>query len=189
MKRLFVLFFVLIGILNANSQTVLDKMSENINQTVQTDYSNGEKWIAFVHASAIMGGTIMVDMADYLEITPEGQQGWVTIWANATLGIGLGEEGLPFSFGLFKRKYSLNTPDSPNHFLEVSGDISAAGFTFIDMGVQVGADKLAYIDYLTYAPEVSFDVAGVGLSFHVFSIEVKKDRLNDLLNSLLVERS
>ena len=47
----------------------------NVGQ-IQTDYNNGEKWVAYFSATIAGNGlTFSVDLADYLGITPEGQAG------------------------------------------------------------------------------------------------------------------
>ena len=187
MKNLIVTLLILLGMFNLQAQTILDEMSNLIVSEVQTDYENGQKWIAFIHAdNELQGGTLMIDMADFLEVSPEGQQGWVTIWANTTLGIGI---DLPVGFGLYKRNYSLNAPDSPEYLLNIGGNVSAAGFTVIDYGVTLGGETGAYISGITASEDISTDIASFGLDIHVISIEVRREQLIYVLNNLIVPGS
>lgn len=37
-----------------------------------------------------IGGTFLIDLADLMKITPEGKEGWVTVWVDGKAGLGLG---------------------------------------------------------------------------------------------------
>ncbi len=55
---------------------------------------------------ASAGGTVLIDLADLFEITPEGKEGFVTVWVDGSVNIGLSMPGtLPVTLGIIKHKY------------------------------------------------------------------------------------
>ena len=59
-------------------------------------YSYGE-----VTATISAGGAMFIDLADILKVTPEGKDGWTTVWLAQELSGGLEIEGLPETTGMF----------------------------------------------------------------------------------------
>ena len=70
---------------------------------LQTKYLAGQKPLYFFRAEAqgtvpptpqtpsfdvAIGGSFLIDLADLFQITPEGRDGWVTVWVDGTLGLG-----------------------------------------------------------------------------------------------------
>ncbi|MDV7144374.1 calcium-binding protein, partial [Tropicimonas sp. TH_r6] len=72
---------------SADQQDVEDFLTES--------YALGQKVFFFATASELAGAQIMIDVHDYLGLTPEGQQGWSSVWLNGGLGVetGLGDIG------------------------------------------------------------------------------------------------
>jgi len=55
------------------------------------------------------GGSILIDLADLFQITPEGKEGFVTIWVDGSAKIGLSVGAGPdVSFGIFKHNFDYN---------------------------------------------------------------------------------
>jgi hypothetical protein len=69
--------------------------------------------IEVVDASLIsVGAQCMVDLADLLRITPEGRDGYVTVWCNAGYSIVSVGAGLPIDLGLIRVDFG-RVPDPP----------------------------------------------------------------------------
>ncbi len=82
-------------------------------QELERRYNDeNKKYLAFCGASVVelVGVKIFVDMNDYLGLTPEGRDGYVTVW----LDVSAGSLGLPFSFGVLESDFSGQNPDA-NH--------------------------------------------------------------------------
>lgn len=183
-KLIILTFFLVLNTGASFSQGILTRIGEKI-PNVEADYYAGKKWLAFFHVDFVpgfsAGMTIWIDMDDYMGITEEGKQGWVTLWFDETFGIA----PKPVAFGCLPREYDLNTPDSPTYFLNLEGNASIPGFTALSMGVSAGPDEIAHIDYIDFLEDFYYDVSA-SLSVHVISLEVQKGPLDILLAKSLV---
>lgn len=64
-------------------------------------YVGSNKNFTISHIPVSVGGAIFIDLADLLKITPEGKEGWSTIWIASQLG------GVGFSYDLTKKMSSV----------------------------------------------------------------------------------
>lgn len=62
--------------------------------------------IAIKGVTVPVGGYVLVDLADFFGITPEGQEGWVTVWLDGTVSSSYAELGIPVGFGLTTHDFS-----------------------------------------------------------------------------------
>ncbi len=69
------------------------------------------KYLAFFGVSAfnMVGVKMFVDLNDYLGLTPEGRDGYVTVWVDVSAGPSF---GLPFSFGVTASDFSTRDQDA-----------------------------------------------------------------------------
>lgn len=95
-------------------------------ENVWTRYDDGEKVLLYVSAPSVLSGiasvfnvpvsisnpTVLIDMADLMGVTPEGQNGKVTVWVDGKNAVEWSQDGSPIGFGLTVHKFdSTNTAD------------------------------------------------------------------------------
>jgi PKD repeat protein len=179
MRKIIVLLFSLIATISPirSQQCILDFFGNQINADVPTDYQNGIKWVTFFSAA---GGTMYVDMADYMGVTEEGQDGWVTLWFDAEIGI-----DFPVGIGCIPRKYDLNNPDGATYFMKMEANVVVPGLRAISFEAGIGSNELPEIALMEFNRDLAFDV-GAGVTISVKSIEIRKSDLIEMLNLVLV---
>ena len=149
------------------------------------DGGNGIKHLGYINAgiSDGLGVGFYIDIDDFVGITQEGQAGWVTVWIDASVGIG---SGIPLSFGLLKHQIINNEPDPLRDVqladLEFAGPgLNVAGLT---MGLVQGENGVEE-KVATWQEGIGFE-ASVRLfaaSENLFRFEMQRDVITDLVNA------
>jgi len=133
--------------LSQDNQTIVDQLKYilGLSQfigTLEDSYRMGddaEKPLLAIGASipasiagvpVSVGGSVLIDLADLCEVTPEGKEGWVTVWIAGEEGMTIGISLLPM--GVIRQDFSFRErgfADYRSSILAV-GEVSVPGLTF-----------------------------------------------------------
>ncbi|WP_457598340.1 putative Ig domain-containing protein [Hydrogenimonas sp.] len=160
---------------------------EDVYNIVKYDYDNGYKYL-FYHSAdfsyAFMGGgyKVIFDIADYLGISSEGKEGWVSTWIDPYFKVDL---SLPVSFeiGVFKIRMQPGLEDYRTDFVPV--DIG------VDLSVGKWGGSLSTYDLINDF-RLTSDAIGVNIgvgfkSYLTFAKEFDRVGLEQMFNFLLSE--
>lgn len=141
-----------------------------------TEYSNNIKHFAYFNAGLfkVIELAVYFDLDDYVGITEEGKQGWVTTWINGGFNIGLGL--LPIEFGLAKTPFQPLEPD-PQRKVEWTGPSISAGFKIESFNVSNGLIEPPSASGV--ALNISASLSTV--SWNLFRFEMKKELINQIM--------
>ncbi len=147
--------------------------------------SAGSKLLYYATLDAFLGGlTLFIDVADYMGITEEGQQGWVTLWLNAEAKLGI---GLPVAAGF--QPLEVGPGKLPDE-----GDRNVTHFSFLKLTTPYGSGSIDAIaeqiivdggldlELLHFGPGglLTADVGftGLGVSTSLAKVEVRREVLD-----------
>lgn len=183
MKKLLLLLMVLIFTTNSFSQSYsllsLAEYDINLKNDPFKDYQNGYKWIFSISGGVGLGGSLSVDMADYMGYTGEGQVGWVTCWLHFNAGFGA-------DIGMTATKVKMDNDDLGG-FISLNSGLSTPGYEWWSWEVSDDSEHIyGSIDGLQTSSLLNMNVNLIGSSWKLLTFEMKKESLDEFLNSLLV---
>ncbi len=155
-------------------------------------YLHGDKMLIFISVSAfeVVSGTILIDAADYLGITPEGQGNqdeheWVTVWIDGGLGVSYGVS--PVVFGV--KSHTFNEPataDVRQSITEELGslNIGILGRRFTFLTVENGKPQF-FESNRNFETQISLDIIS-GSAEGFLRYEISRSRLNQIFNTVLL---
>jgi len=129
-----------------------------------------------------IGTTVFIDLADYARVTTEGQNGWITMWGNFDLSIGVDFDTIPVDAGF----QEFNTSGLPDY-----GDENITGaklhslstpffsFTLLDSDSQYYNGHNYYFGQPT---NLNFSYSFISTSFTYAKTEISREYLD---NSIL----
>ncbi len=169
----------------SQSSNIISGVIDQLNgggDVIGLDYAAGQKWMLYFVAKPVQSGfasggiKVLVDLDDYAGVTAEGRDGWVTVWIDVVAGTGVG--GWPIGFGVQKRTFGANAPDSPIALFDVTVNASVNSIP-VDLFSINSSGGITTCDLkLGVASPLS---GGGELSVHGLSFEVRKTNLNPAL--------
>ncbi len=77
-----------------------------------------------------VGGSVLIDLADLCEVTPEGKDGWVTVWVAGEEGMTIGGSLLPM--GVVRHGFSFRERGFADYRSSIlaAGEVTIPGFVF-----------------------------------------------------------
>lgn len=144
------------------------------------------KHLAFLNVSVplaeVLSGAFYVDLDDYIGVTEEGADQWVTIWAD----VGLAAEIGVFPVNLGVMDYSMrSTPADPKRSFSFTGPNASAGGFEINT-VERNEDGKFEIGNASFSSAELDASAALGeASWNVHRFELRKETLNSLISSAL----
>ena len=162
---------------------LVDKVIEKSSHPLASQYDKGFKWLAVFKGGAFdtTDVSVLVDLADFAGVTPEGQSGWITIWVDA--GAGLEISSSPFNFGAVKIDISDGDADPKRGYKLAGPSGGLAGIQVDSISMDSpGADGLSVGKWQTgtFFPTVST----ISFSANIVRFEVHRDMLRKMLNHL-----
>ena len=169
----------------SQSSNIISGVIDQLNgggDVIGLDYAAGQKWMLYFVAKPVQSGfasggiKVLVDLDDYAGVTAEGRDGWVTVWIDVVAGTGVG--GWPIGFGVQKRTFGANAPDSPIALFDVTVNASVNSIP-VDLFSINSSGGITTCDLkLGVASPLS---GGGELSVHGLSFEVRKTNLDGAL--------
>ncbi len=165
-------------------ETVLETFLEKYPRSfLEEEYESGNKYFLLFGAGIPwkdlgVGANVMVDLADYFQITPEGEEGWVTVWETGVIGISV--KISPVEIGIVAKKGLLNErgvcPDP-----DLGTEVRINEYTLIG-SLSVVQDEHGFIK-LKYGDSA---VSNVGYTFvegeaQIFKREMQRETLDEIL--------
>jgi len=160
--------------------TLRDKLEQLIRTTLAEHYQEGTKYLVYfggdIKGVAGVGATVFIDLNDFLAITPEGEDGWVTMWLEIRGSLGVGAK---VRLGIVPKTFSCYDEDP--FLLDFGCDIGSVTFGAFSAKIatveSTGTDSC--VADLEVTPGVGVDVISCGLPLPRF--EVKRSDLEPLL--------
>ena len=172
------------------AETLYEEAETTLREFLTRELAAGRKYRAFFSvdvddiatlglgaAVRSVGGTYYFDLADYFEVTEEGRLGWVTVWIDGHVGIGV---GLPI--GVESMNITPAAPDPKNGNLRHWYDTtlyqgSYPGFT-VD-GFELNQFRPSAI---RGARQLQFQVTIAELKFNLYAFQIRRSVLEGLLD-------
>lgn len=157
-----------------------DKLEQLIGKTPADHYENGTKYLAYfggdIQYAAGVGATVFIDLNDFMALTPEGKDGWVTMWLEISGSLGVGAE---VHLGVVPKKFAC--PDEDPFLLDFGCDLGSVtlGAFSVKRATVTSTGSDSCIADLEVTPGVGVSVISCGLPLPRF--EVKRSDLEPLL--------
>ncbi|SEH06758.1 Calx-beta domain-containing protein [Candidatus Venteria ishoeyi] len=169
----------------------LEKILYNTLQSnLQGVYQNGQKYLAFISGGVgkFIGMTLYIDMADYFALSPEGQRGWVTLWIDGVVGIGISP---PLHFGLVPLQFTPTEQDPLRRYTAALATIPALGITGVSSSDSQAAlqwgNPREWISNIRQAhiAEINASASLFEFAHNLLRLEIRKSVLDGLLHTAL----
>ena len=163
---------------------VIDSLRKELERLIGTTpaehYENGTKYLVYVGGdikyAAGVGVTVFIDLNDFMALTPEGKDGWVTMWLEISGSLGVGAEA---HLGVVPKAFKC--PDEDPFLLDFGCDLESVTFGAFSAKLatvkSTGSDSC--VADLEFTPGVGVAVISCGLPLPRF--EVKRSDLEPLL--------
>jgi len=128
-------------------------------------YRNGKKWYISISKGSDLpsfgelSGSITIDLMDYLGITEEGRNGWISYSIDGSFGLGFGvglsDTNVGVNFQLWTENYDESIPDA----------LGGIGFTIFDLNTPIPAINFSFLEGSTSAENglPGFSLGGMSL--------------------------
>lgn len=156
----------------------LPKANTNQYPTMEYEYSANIKHLAYLKASSILEIALFIDLDDYVGITGEGQEGWVTVWLHGGIDIGI-SAGVPF--GLIKTDIGSIEKDPQRNFSFSGPSVNAAGFGISAFVYENGEFNTSSISTYTNSINIGAGASLTNLSWCLYRFEIQREALNDII--------
>ena len=164
--------------------------TDPVSSSLQGQYIQGKKSVAYFSAQTILGISIYIDICDYYSalhpndaITGEGAEGWITVWIDGQVGLAAG--ATPAGLGILQIPFEASMPDPPrrwdfNEFGLTIPFFEANSISWSEDGVNFGQTQL------TPNTEISANVFNLGFSV-ALRFEIQKDVLDSIINYVVTQ--